>query len=344
MRKMLLAAEQGDAEAQLNCALMFLDGIGVPRNLPLAAKWFRRAADQGDAQAQNNLGLMYLVGHGSKRDHAKAAKWLRRAAEQGVAHAQYNLGLMYSKGEEVPEDLDEAFKWLRLAALGGSPAEKPNLARLSGSDPFEGIQAAEATLTPGMAEPGVPEAQCQLACMYLLGKGVKKDVHKALEWFRRSAILGYDKGQFSVGRLYDTSDLPFFDFSKAARWYRLAANQGHADAQFSYAVLHANGRGVPVDQSRASRWFRRAAKQGHAEAQARLAWHYALGDGVPFDIVKAHKWLLLALTSPQRFTTVNIVEMQRLIERGMTPSQMNESERLARKWKPKSSAVGRASV
>jgi len=42
-----------------------------------------RAAEQGDAEAQYNLGLMYLEGLGVKQDNVEAYAWIRTAAAQG---------------------------------------------------------------------------------------------------------------------------------------------------------------------------------------------------------------------------------------------------------------------
>lgn len=48
-----------------------------------AVKWYRRAAEQGNAEAQGNLGLMYLDGKGVLQDNIRAYIWLHTAASQG---------------------------------------------------------------------------------------------------------------------------------------------------------------------------------------------------------------------------------------------------------------------
>ena len=88
-------AEQGDAEAQYNLALMYEDGLGVPQDYKEAVKWYCLSAEQGDADAQFNLGQMYRKGEGVPQDYKEAVKWYRLSAEQGIAQAQYNLGVMY---------------------------------------------------------------------------------------------------------------------------------------------------------------------------------------------------------------------------------------------------------
>ena len=53
------------------------------------------AAEQGDVDAQNKLGVMYYRGEGVPQDYSHAVSWFRKAAEQGHAVAQYNVGLMF---------------------------------------------------------------------------------------------------------------------------------------------------------------------------------------------------------------------------------------------------------
>ncbi len=125
-------AEQGDASAQHNLALMYLNSHGVPQDYAEAVKWSRRAAEQGHAHAQHNLGLMYYYGDGVPQDYVEAVKWSRRAAEQGDAIAQNNLGLMYDDGHGVPQDYAEAVKWYRRAAEQGNAIAQNNLGLMYG--------------------------------------------------------------------------------------------------------------------------------------------------------------------------------------------------------------------
>ena len=54
-------------------------------------------ADQGEAWAQYNVALMYFEGKVAPQDYAEAVKWYCKAAEQGYGGAQTNLGSMYCK-------------------------------------------------------------------------------------------------------------------------------------------------------------------------------------------------------------------------------------------------------
>ncbi len=56
---------------------------GVAEEIDDAAVLLRAAAEQGNAEAQYNLGLMYLECQGVKQDNVEAYAWIRTAAAQG---------------------------------------------------------------------------------------------------------------------------------------------------------------------------------------------------------------------------------------------------------------------
>ena len=120
LREWTPLAEQGNASAQYNLALMYDFGKGVLQDYKTAAKWFRLAAEQGDASAQFNLALMYEDGEGVLQDDKTAVKWYRLAAEQGDAKAQTNLGVMYAKGDGVIADKVYAHMWGNIGSSNGN--------------------------------------------------------------------------------------------------------------------------------------------------------------------------------------------------------------------------------
>jgi TPR repeat protein len=122
------------------------------------------------------------------------------------------------------------------------------------------------------------------------------------------------------------------DYAEAAKWYRLAAEQGIANAGYDLGLMYIQGEGVPQDYAEAIKWFQRAAEQGHSRSAFNLGVIYAKGQGVSQDYVQAHLWFDLAARS-----TSNIAERDQAAEARdrlasrMTPVQIAEAERLARK-------------
>src|SRR6266481_3587764 len=101
-------------------------------------------------------------------------------------------------------------------------------------------------------------------------------------------------------------------------------------AQSNLGTVYLYGRGVTQDDTEAVAWFRKAADQGDAIAEFLLGNQYANGKGVPQDYVRAHMWFSLAAAQGEQ-RAVKTLEMA---ERGMTPAQINEAQKLARDWKP----------
>lgn len=138
----------GNIQAQTRLGLMYLTGEeGVARNPSTAHKWLLLAAQQGDAAAQLNLSLMLATGDGIPSDSTQAAHWCRLAAEQGLAAAQDRLGLMLMQGEGLPRNPIEGLAWFDVAARSGfAPAEQHRaLAKtyMSSADIFRAEQRAQ---------------------------------------------------------------------------------------------------------------------------------------------------------------------------------------------------------
>jgi TPR repeat protein len=69
---------------------MYDNAMGVPKDVVLAAKWFKHSADYGHAQGQYNFGTMLETGDGVPKDEVEAYKYLRLAALQGFYGVPYN--------------------------------------------------------------------------------------------------------------------------------------------------------------------------------------------------------------------------------------------------------------
>ena len=137
MRFLSPLAEEGDAEAQHRCAIMYQNGLGVVANEKKAAEMMRAAAEQGHditpfdrqihavkpgdfpltgshppeqghAVAQHGLGFMYMEGECVQQDSLEAIKWFEKAAEQGLVGSLTTLAMMYEEGLGVDKDPEKA--------------------------------------------------------------------------------------------------------------------------------------------------------------------------------------------------------------------------------------------
>jgi hypothetical protein len=137
------------------------------------------------------------------------------------------------------------------------------------------------------------------------------------------------------------------DYATSLRIYRRLAEKGDASAQTSLGVMYDKGQGVTQDDIVAVMWYRKAAHQSHAQGQFNLAVKFAEGNGVPQDYVRSHMWFDLAVRNYAASATENrneAIKNRDLVAAKMTPAQIAEARRLARKWKPRNKRSGNASV
>lgn len=114
-------AQDGDADAQYNIALLYMNGLGVEKNERLALMWFTYAGEQGMADAQYNAGVMFYGGKGVYPDHKSAIEWWTLAANQGHANAQNNLAIMHAFAYGTKQDTALALQLWTAAAQQGHP-------------------------------------------------------------------------------------------------------------------------------------------------------------------------------------------------------------------------------
>lgn len=75
--------EPVDAAGQLRLGIMYQKGQDVIQDYKEAEKLFILAAKQGNTEAQSSLGLMYFYGKGVIASHAKAYMWFNICAAKG---------------------------------------------------------------------------------------------------------------------------------------------------------------------------------------------------------------------------------------------------------------------
>ena len=82
-----MAADQGHAEAQFKCASMMVQSADFNiKQYPEVAQYYRKAADQGHARAQAALAMLYVAGLGVPRDIGEAGYWFRRFKLDGKSY------------------------------------------------------------------------------------------------------------------------------------------------------------------------------------------------------------------------------------------------------------------
>ncbi len=85
------------------------------------------------------------------------------------------------------------------------------------------------------------------------------------------AKRGDPGAQFYVADAYEEGRGVRRDLGKAFEWYSLAAKNKHNGAQFKLAEFYENGWGVKINKEKAQLWYKKAERNGSRLAKARLA-------------------------------------------------------------------------
>ncbi len=201
-KEILVKAQKGDVDAQLQLAGIYYYGKGVDIDYKKAFYWSNKVAEQNNVAAFFNVGKMYLLGEGTQKNTEKGLYWLKKGAERGDYLAQLMLGDIYYDGlGGVKIDKKRGVFWFEIA-----------------SEQF--------------FEKGVSEIQLKLSFIYDTDKDVL-DEDKAIYWLKKSAENGNAKAQFYLALMYFEIE----DYKKGEFWLRKACNNGSEKAKKLYKTI-----------------------------------------------------------------------------------------------------------
>lgn len=219
LRLAAAAAKKGDATAYTLVGRIHSEGLGVPKNEPLAAQWYARGAELGDTDSMFAYGMLLASGRGVKKDRVKAGEYFEKAAMRGHPYAHYNLALLFLSGDGKPENPRRAALHLEFAA-----------------------------------SKGVLEAQYDLATLYQKGHGVTADAYKAAYWIRQAAAGGLTAAQYDYAVMLLAGKGLNEDEPKAVDYMTAAAQRGLPGAQNRLAHILLDGKIIDADPVSAAKW------------------------------------------------------------------------------------------
>lgn len=121
-----------------------------------------------------------------------------------------------------------------------------------------------------LAYQGYAKAQATVAWMFHSGKGVNKNMKRALAWYRVAADNDHAIAQNNLGVFYEQGIEVRKSYRMAAKWYKKAAEIGYPYAQYNLGVLYLEGKGVKKNKDEAIYWLQIASLQGVKQANELL--------------------------------------------------------------------------
>jgi len=225
------AAEKGDPQAHTLVGRIYAEGVGVPQNLALAARWYARAAELSDVEGAFAYGVMLAKGQGVQKDLEAAGRMFEAAAARRHPLANYNLALLFLSGQGKPENPYRAFGHMLFAAESGVAAAQYDLGNLyatgTGVDPPNAFEAAK--WIGKAAAAGHTDAQVEYAVLLFRGHGVPPDQKHGAQLFRFAAEKGVIVAQTRLARCYANGAGVDKDLVQAAKWHLIAKAAGGED-------------------------------------------------------------------------------------------------------------------
>ncbi|WP_305970482.1 MULTISPECIES: DUF2610 domain-containing protein [unclassified Mameliella] len=163
-------------------------------------------------------------------------------------------------------DVEQAIPACR-AALAADPDDPRLIYQLARAlDASDDRVAEAARLYDRAAQGGFPLAINNLAALYADGRGVEKDMERAIALFRDAAGAGLPMAMTNLAFLnWDGAGLPQDD-ARAVALFRQAAEAGDGQAMFWLGRAHETGRGTDRDLDKALDWYRAALRAGDTVA------------------------------------------------------------------------------
>lgn len=230
------AADKGVTDAYRMLGRIYYEGDGTEKDITKAIDYLKKAAAGKRGDSQLLLAQCYQNGQGVKKDFDQAAQWLAEAFKHGqqkevtkfvedsknAPFGEYIEGLKKYCIDKDYSAASEHFKKVEKAGIDDGLAMQA-LILADDNNPKNNVKKAFKLMTK--AEGTSTVAKYYLSQMYQDGKGVEKDVKKAVELILSAADAGNGYAQEKVGNMYFSGTDVTQDYVKAVDYYLQAEAQ-----------------------------------------------------------------------------------------------------------------------
>lgn len=187
------------------------------RDIKKAIKYYFEAAKKRDDKALLYLGKLYFQGKYLNQSTKKAIDFLEKASLLDNIKAKYNLGIIYaSKNSKEYHNYNKAYNiFLELANEGYAPAQnKVGMFLTHGYGGQEKDYTKAVKWYEASAKQCYEPAECNLAFMYVNGKGVWKNFGRAHVF----AKDGYTNGNKICKTIWEKHSLDKYPIDKGFKF------------------------------------------------------------------------------------------------------------------------------
>ncbi len=188
-------------------ARMYLEGLGISKDVGVGTRLYRQACDGGDSDSCNAFGIAYQYGKGVALDYFKAAALYAKACEMKNIFACANLGAMYITGSGVAKDTLRGLQFYEKACDANDLESCDNIGRT-----FQHGLGVKPDLAKALAmykkscDGDFADGCNDYATMYYEGKGVASNFDAALALYEKACAGEDRRGCSNAAILWKTKD------------------------------------------------------------------------------------------------------------------------------------------
>ncbi len=284
-----------------NLGLMYEKGDGCTKDLLMAVRLYRFAAKADNIAGCKNLARMYRDGIGVSKSLEEMERWysemwrLAKSIHPCHGASMGTLGTACQAGEGCPRDLKAAAEWWRRGMRQMDYSSAVNLDNAGSEHPEilkTGDQAIILDFDRKLAESGNRVAMYNMGLNTRFGRlGIKADSKIAVEWYLKSAELGYGNAMRQLSNMYEEGEGVEQDREKGLEWIVKAAEADHVEAQRFLASRYRGGTSLGRDLGKSMKWLEKALKNAPEDVDSirMMAVAYRDGIGVAENAVRAQE-------------------------------------------------------
>jgi TPR repeat protein len=250
------AAGGGHIGASVNLARLHFNPQGPRWDCGEAMRWLRPAAEKGDPTALHNMGYAFLIG-------PDVSSWLigvqMESVPQGIRLVEVDAGKPAARAGLAAGDLVVRIN----DGVAGMTFDMSDLAGAVSRSQGRGISLQ--VRRPNRADRTVqvyPEHSLR-RCPGAEAAGLKQDDAEAARWFQKGADAGHPSAVFHLAQAYRAGKGLARDLQKAVALLTQNASNGDWQSAQALAHMYGSGEGVERDKAMSEKWFRTAVQLKH---------------------------------------------------------------------------------
>ncbi len=299
--------ENSNATAEYRIGLIYLNGLGVDKNIDKAVHWFSKSTSNGNASAAYKLAVLYDEGTEVTKNPEKAFLFYQLSSELGNPYANYKLGNISLENSDIPQ----AIKYFEQAADNNISHAWYRLGQIYSDTEYGVLDAEKANVCYGNAlQQYISDYQenpddfiaYRIGQMYFNAQGTVQDIPQSIAWFEKSAEQGNPDAAYQLGIIHSQPDSDFFDTNKANDYFSFALNsylnseteQKNSTTEYRLGKMFLSGQGTEKDIDKAVKWFEKALVNENINAAYQLGKIYYSGTDVPQNLRRAEEFFKMS--------------------------------------------------